>query len=881
MTRVPARALIAAALLLLALLSVFVLTLARSQNEARDDIEARFGERARLSAALTQALFTSSAGVSQAEYAKRFGARRVRPQALSAWARRSRSDRIVLLDARGRVLAATGGAARSWLGDVRRRPGYVREALAGNPFAVSDVLSQRGRPYIGFAQPFRSAHGRRVLVSTSDPKLLFDFLSGYLAQVADADGHAYVLDANGVAVAAAGRPGTRVRRTAEPQLLAALTRRSRGTFGPTYFSAQPMRGLPWRVVLTAPEHELFASVTGARRWLPWTIIAAFAAAGALALFFLRRGLRSARALRRSEERHALAVRGANDGLWEHEFATRTLYLSTRWKEIVGLAEDAPSTPDLWSSLVHPDDLERARAKFAAHLEGDASTYGDEYRVLHADGTYRWIQVRGAAIRDAGGEAVRMAGSMSDITARKLAEERLRRDALHDGLTGLANRTLLLERLARALMLAQTDPNRRCAVLFLDLDRFKLINDSFSHTVGDEVLVEAGRRLTALLGPAGASGSTSTVARLGGDEFTVLLDDVRSPAQPVQVAQDIQRALQLPFHVRNREIHVSASVGIALSDHASTAGEMMRSADLAMYEAKRQGDSRPSVYTSAMHRRVTGRLDLEIALRSAIDEERLRVFYQPILELDTGRLAGLEALARWPEGSTQIGPDEFIPVAEETGMIAALGRHVLDTACADLSAWRAAGWIADDVTMSVNVSACQLSEPARLIDDVTGAIATSGLPAELLRLEITEGTVIREPERVRVTLRELERLGLRAHIDDFGTGYSSLTFLQHFPGEALKVDRSFISALHRNQGHYEIVRAIVSLAHNLGLKTVAEGIDDPEQLGRLRALGCEYGQGFLFARALPGPELLALIAGWDPVAMAHLGVAEPQPGTLPL
>ncbi|MBA3327958.1 MAG: EAL domain-containing protein [Solirubrobacterales bacterium] len=875
MTASPLTVLVAAGTLLLALLAGFGVSLAGFQGDARSDVEQRFAERAQLSAAFTQALFASSSSAAQEANANRFGAARVRREIVSAWAPRQHYSNVAVLDDRGAILASSANTPRSVTRVLRTRPDYVRRALAGQAFVPSDVLRPGGGPpVIQAAQPFRTPHGRRVLVSGVRPQLLHALLGRYLSQVPNPGGRAYVLDGNGVVVAGSARRTRTGQAVDEPGLITALGRDPEGTYGESHYAASSLEGTTWRVVLTVPTSRLFASVEGARTWLPWTIFAAFAAAAGLALLLLWRGLRGAAKLRQSQERYALAVRGANDGIWDHDLVTDRLYLSSRWKEILGLAAE-PTSSDGWWSRVHPDDLDHLHAAVQAHLAGDGRTLEHEHRILHGDGTYRWTLVRGVAIRDRHGRPTRMAGSMSDITARKLAEERLRRDALYDALTGLANRNLFLQRLTESLA-ARQDPDRRCAVLFLDLDRFKLINDSFSHTVGDELLVELGRRLTAVLRPedtVSRGGAEHMVARLGGDEFTILLDGV-GPEVPLEIAQRIMRALEQPFHVDDRRVFVSGSIGIVLSNRGSTPAEMMRNADLAMYEAKRGGESRALLYSEDMHARATARLEVEIALRSAIDERRLRVFYQPIVDLGTGRLSGFEALARWPQDLPAVTPDQFIPVAEETGLINPLGRLVLETACAQLSSWREDGLVDPAVTMSVNVAGCQLSDPDRLIGDVTAAMAQSGLPPEVLRLEITEGTIISEPERVRATLDELARLGVHAHIDDFGTGYSSLTFLQYFAGDTLKIDRSFISAMHEQQADFEIVRAMISMAHNLGLSTVAEGIEDPVQVAQLRTLGCEYGQGFLFAKPLAAEHVAALVSAWDSDAIVRLGAAPP-------
>ncbi len=865
-----------AGLLIVGLLVSFGTSLYSSHAEAREAIQSRFVERARLSAALTESLFASSAAAAQATDAKLFGAEHVDPAVLGAQAAAGRLPDLVLLGPDGRILARSPGTPAAIARLIAGGPAFVRTALAGRTYALSNVLRLPGiEETIQFALPFATPAGRRVLVSGFPPRLLYGLIGGYLAEIPNADrGRAYVLDGLGSVVGAPGRSAAPGEPVAEPGLVAALNHGGAGDFaGGRYFAASPVKNSPWRVVLTAPSPALFASVNGANKWVPWILFAGFGLAATGALLLLGRLVRGAARLRDSQERYALAVGGANDGIWDRDFAADRVYFSPRWKAMLGHAEDEiPDLPEEWLARIHPDDLATHRAALDAHVRGETEHFESEHRMRHRDGTYRWFLTRGVAIRDRTGRPTRMAGSMSDITARKAAEEVLRQSALHDALTGLPNRTLFLDRLTLSLARSRREPEHRCAVLFLDLDRFKRINDGFSHAVGDELLVALGRRLTGILRPADTvarGGPDGLVARLGGDEFTILLEDLDSPERARDVAGRIQRALEEPFRIRDRELVVSASVGISISKPGASALEMMRNADIAMYDAKRQGTARWSVFTDAMHNRVLGQVELETELRRVIEEGRLRVFYQPVVDLATGSLIGFEALARWPEADVPVSPDRFIAIAEDTGLIADLGRFVLGEACELLDDWRRRGIVEPDVTMSVNVSGRQLGDPGRVVGDVRAALERSGLPPACLRLEITEGTVISRPERVRSALTELAQLGVRAEIDDFGTGYASLTFLQSFPGDTLKIDRSFIGTMHENAGHEAIVRAIVALAHNLDMHVVAEGIEDPAQHALLRSIGCGYGQGHLFARATEAAELEAMIGAFGPARAATL------------
>jgi len=872
-----------AALLTLAALAGLGTSLHSSQTEARQAIESRFAERARLSASLMESLFVSSANASRARNAQRFGTAQVSPAALAKEAARSRMVSLVLLRADGTVIARSPRTPRAIATALAAKPAFVEAALDGEGLALSDVLRLPSTPdTIQFAQPFATRTGaRRVLVSGLAPRVLHGFIGGYLAEIADrSDGGAYLLDGRGVVVAGpaiGGRPGL-------PQddrgLPAALERSTQGAFGSgRYFAANTVKSSRWSIVLTARAEALFASVKGEGKWVPWLLLTGLGLVAGAALLLVARVVRGAAQLRVSQERYALAVEGANDGIWDRDFATEAVYLSPRWKAMLGhtvreVADDARE----WADRMHPDDIPAMQAALGEYLSGVAGHFEIEHRMRHSDGAFRWFLTRGVAIRDRHGMPTRIAGSMSDITERKAADELLRRSALHDALTGLPNRALFLDRLGDSLRRSARDPDHRCAVMFLDLDRFKRINDSFSHAVGDELLVALGHRLSDILRPddtVARGGPDGFIARLGGDEFTILLEHLDTPERTQQIAERVQAALGLPFRIRDRELLVSSSIGIAISTPGATALDLMRNADIAMYDAKRQGTGRCSVFTAAMHSQVLDQIELETELRAIIEERRLRVFYQPVVNLVSGELAGFEALARWPEDSELVAPERFIAVAEETGQIADLGRLVMHEACERLADWRLRGIAGPDMTMSVNVSGRQLSDPRRLVDDVQAALGSSGLPPACLRLEITESTVISRPERARIALDELARLGVRAEIDDFGTGYASLTVLQSFVGDTLKIDRSFIGTMHEHDGHRAIVRGIVALAHNLQMHVVAEGIEHPEQLALLLSIGCEFGQGYLFAPPMEAAGIEPAITGWDARRLA-VGALELSP-----
>jgi diguanylate cyclase (GGDEF)-like protein/PAS domain S-box-containing protein len=561
-----------------------------------------------------------------------------------------------------------------------------------------------------------------------------------------------------------------------------------------------------------------------------------------------------RRLAESEERHALALQGANDGLWDWDVRADRLYFSPRWKAMLGYGEaDIGDAPGEWLGRVHPDDRASLSQSLESHLGGASRHFEHEHRIQHRDGGYRWMLSRGIAVRDPGGRATRVVGSQTDVTDRKEAEHRLQHDALHDALTGLPNRVLFVDRLDQAIRRAQRSEDEACAaVLFLDLDRFKVVNDSLGHHIGDKLLIAVAQRLEGALRP------TDTVARLGGDEFTVLLTDVVDARGAILVAERVQQALRTPFELGGRELFVDASIGIALASSSASPADVMRDADVAMYRAKADGKGRHAVFDAAMHAQVMRRLDMETALRQAVEGDEIRVAFQPIVQSATGRIAGFEALARWPDGRGGFhDPADFVPVAEETGLIVPLGEAVLREACARMAAWRELPH-GSGLTIGVNVSQRQLAEPS-FSDVLARALRDSGLDPAALRLEVSEPALSRDPDALRRVLAHLlEAHGVRSHIDEFGTAASSLQLLHRFPGDAVKIHRALIIGMGHDAGSFEIVKALVSLAHNLGLEVIAEGVETTEVLDYLKVLGCEFAQGFAFCAPLAPEDAVALL-----------------------
>jgi diguanylate cyclase (GGDEF)-like protein/PAS domain S-box-containing protein len=627
--------------------------------------------------------------------------------------------------------------------------------------------------------------------------------------------------------------------------------------------------LPLAVVLGAP--------------LAWWLVRQrhFRARRALEMARLDGKLQRARdALRLSEERYALAALASNDGLWDWDLVRDRCDFSPRWRAMLGL-EDTPLLPLAreWLDRVHPDDTARLRAEIDAHLAGSSPRLESEHRLRHADGSWRWVLVRALALREGGSRATRLAGSMTDISARKRAEEELRRAAMHDALTGLVNRAYFLESLERAVARVQRRPEKTIALLFLDLDRFKQVNDSLGHLAGDRLLTSIARRLQACVRPG------DVLARLGGDEFAVLLDDLKDPSDAIRIAERMQEVLHTPLPNDFREVVVTASIGIAFGG-AGLDGheELLRDADLAMYRAKAGGKARFEVFDAGSRATERARLELENDLRRALERGELRVHYQPIVDASDGRIVAFEALARWAHPQRGLlNAASFIPLAEESGTISALGRWVLREALAQLRAWQRDYPADPPLGVSVNLSPREVLQP-RLPANVADALREADVPAQSLALEITESLFVDTGDATLATLRELAALGVRLHLDDFGIGYSSLSYLHRFPISAVKIDRYFISRLEQPECE-EIVRSVVDLSKRLGMDTIAEGAESVAQGDRLRAIGCRLLQGYACARPVPPREAEQLLARQRgaadrPTTMTHSHTFSPHSDSHP-
>ncbi|RMF63943.1 MAG: EAL domain-containing protein [Cyanobacteria bacterium J069] len=583
---------------------------------------------------------------------------------------------------------------------------------------------------------------------------------------------------------------------------------------------------------------------------------------------LREQSRTNLLLRQSEERYALAVQGSNEGLWDWNLLTDQVYYSPRWKEMLGWDEtEVGDRLEEWYERVHPDDLDSLKAALSEHLNGHTAHFEHEHRMIHREGNYRWMLTRGVAIKHRDGTAYRIAGSQSDITQRKEAEDRLWHNAYYDDLTGLPNRAFFLDRLRQAIAFSQEYPLCFHAVLLLDLDRFQVVNNSLGNTVGDQLLIATAHRLKGFLP------SEAVVSRLPGDEFAILLPNIEDEREATRTAEQLQQILARPFNIGDQEVYITISIGIAISSaRYSQAEHMLQDADTALHRAKASGKARHQVFDPTMHNRMLARLKLENDLRRAIAQEEryamigadnpqpeLFLHYQPLIQLNTRQIIGFEALIRWYHPNTGfLSPAKFIPMAEETGQIIPLGWWILRQACRQMNRWQMQFPNLPPLTINVNLSSRQFSLPD-LTQQIQGILYETGLDASNLKLEITEGTIMENGRAVIDMLYQLRSLGIQLAIDDFGTGYSSLSYLYRFPINTLKIDRSFIAKMHTDKDSAAIVRTIINLAHSLGLDVTAEGVENPDQVTRLQEMDCEFGQGFLFSRAIDAEAAEVLLS----------------------
>jgi diguanylate cyclase (GGDEF)-like protein/PAS domain S-box-containing protein len=632
-------------------------------------------------------------------------------------------------------------------------------------------------------------------------------------------------------------------------------------------------GRQWAMVITATDDYLRLR----RTWLSWSIVGIIlAVTGVVSALFLvhvrhalrdeeLRHLRSRKeaedALRVSEERYALAARGSKDGLWDWDLRTGLIYYSERWKSMLGFSGDRiGNSPDEWISRLYPADRDRVADEISRHCRGESEHFQSEYRILHSDGSYRWMLSRGVAVLNDQGIATRLAGSQTDITENKAA----------DPLTGLASRLLLHDRLQLSIDQARMNPRDQFALLFLDLDRFKLVNDSLGHRAGDRLLLGIAQRLLRCAAEPPFDMARTLVARLGGDEFVVLICGPDAAALGGMLANRIQEALQPAFDLDGNHTFVSASIGVRVGHPNETPETLLLDADTAMYHAKSQGKQRNEVFDPAMRFRAVERLRLETDLRDAIQARHLTVSYQPKVCIATGVVSELEALVRWNHRDRGVvGPVDFIPVAEETGLILQLGTFVLRSACRQMAAWLREFDVDASTRVSVNLSCRQFRHPD-LFGEIMGILAETGLPPERLSLEITEGVLMEDMESAVAILKRLRAQNIGLQIDDFGTGYSSLSYLRRLPFDCLKIDRSFVKEIGQGIENDEIVSTIALLGRTLGMSVVAEGVETLSQLQMLTDAGCEYAQGFLYSEAVDGAEARRFFSGFGPLLSAAAG-----------
>ncbi|MBV9868758.1 MAG: EAL domain-containing protein [Abitibacteriaceae bacterium] len=595
----------------------------------------------------------------------------------------------------------------------------------------------------------------------------------------------------------------------------------------------------------------------------FAILVMLIAVSAFVMFYrsLEGRLQAEASLRESEKLYRLIVDNALDAVVGMDQSGHVIEWSPQAEAIFGWSQDEAVGQVLATMIIpfrYREAHEQGLKRFLETGQGRVLNQGLELAALHRDGHEFPVDLKISLVEHKG--QYLFSAFISDITERKKSEEQLQQSALFDALTGLPNRTLFMDRLGLMVKRAKRHPEVGFAVLFIDLDNFKVVNDSMGHTVGDQLLIAVARRLEPCLRPG------DTVARLGGDEFTILLEDSGDLTAATHVAERIQNTLAAPFTLNDRPLFISASIGIAGGELHLTDQDvptdyleaLLRDADTAMYRAKAQGRASYAVFDNAMHEQAVARLHLEADLRQALEREEFEAHYQPIMQLDNNRVIGFEALVRWqhPERGL-ISPAVFIPVAEETGLIMQVDRWVLRAACQRLAAWQQEFPAEPPLTVSVNLSGRHFGHPD-LIKDIKRVLQETQLNPATLKLEITESAIIDNPQSAASVLQQLQALGVQLSIDDFGTGYSSLSYLHRLPFNTLKIDRSFVREM-SNSDAGEIVRTIIALAHNLNLDVVAEGIETPEQVAQLKILDCEYGQGFLFSKPLNIQAAQSLLA----------------------
>lgn len=553
-------------------------------------------------------------------------------------------------------------------------------------------------------------------------------------------------------------------------------------------------------------------------------------------------------IRQNEEIYRLLAEGANDGLWDIDLVSGIGTMSSRCEEISGFSGKRENFLHKWRDSIHPDDFAPTIAKLVEHYEGKTAYFSAEYRLKAADGGYKWVLARGRALFDSEGKAIRIAGSLTDATDRKLQEARIRQLAYYDSLTGLANRTLLADMITRELA-GTSDYGSKGALIFIDIDNFKLVNDTYGHSWGDKLLIDIGGKLSELVGANGV------VARLGGDELIVFLPGVGERQDAAQAADKVMQLFEQAITVNQHSFQVTASAGVVIyPENGCSIDELLRNADTAMYSAKNSGKRNYKFFDKSMFEAVAEKAGMEARLRQAVVNNELIVYYQPLYNMTAGRVEGFESLLRWesPEYGL-VTPLKFIPLAEESGLIAGIGKWVLQTACRFNQALFAAGH--GRLCTSVNISVVQLIKED-FVEMVESVLTETGLPPGCLELEITESVLMERFEENVRKLEALRNMGVRIALDDFGSGYSSLTYLKKLPITMLKMDKAFIDDITVGGVDAAITGSIIELAHQMGLTVVAEGVETEVQFDYLRQEKCDMIQGYFISRPLPPTEFIS-------------------------
>lgn len=551
-----------------------------------------------------------------------------------------------------------------------------------------------------------------------------------------------------------------------------------------------------------------------------------------------------RAISESEERFRSMVETTNEWIWEEDLAGRLTYSNPAVRTILGFSPEEMIGLCV-RDLVHSDDGLFIDEKYRDAIREKRGWYQLVRRFRHRNGSICYLESNAAPYFGPDGEVMGFRGADRDITERKRTEAQLLHDAFHDSLTGLANRTLFMEHLQLCIEKGKSRRPKQFAILYLDFDRFKVVNDSLGHSEGDKLLKFIARRLEACIRPG------DLVARFGGDEFVILLNDLTQPSEALLVAERIRNGLNEPFDLNQRMIFVTTSIGVALStSKPASADEMVRDADISMYAAKASGGAQYQIFDEAMHAQASRKLQLETELRGAFARREFTLFYQPVIRLKDNRLVGFEALIRWDHPVRgRLAPDEFIPIAEESGLILKLGEWTVRESCRQMREWQSLYPEAEDLSVAVNLSSKEFRQP-ELPERIASALRATGLPGRCLKLEITESHIMDHTDLAVTTINRLRSLGVEFSLDDFGTGYSSLSYLHRLPFRFLKIDRSFVSQMCETVENSEIVNTIIRLGQSLNMKVVAEGIETPEQASRLIARNCDLGQGYLFSKPMP-------------------------------